>query len=78
MDEFARDFAYMWRFSTTSVRFHVRKKAAVAETYCAANVHILPRTSARHLELYRVKPIHLDLSAAGGSLWEHERWHISI
>jgi len=28
--------------------------------------------------LHRVAPIHLDLSAAGGSLWEHERWHLSI
>ena len=30
------------------------------------------------LGLYRVEPIHLDLSTAGVSLSEHERWHISI
>ena len=30
-------------FSTASVRIHIRKKAAVVETFCAANVHILAR-----------------------------------
>ena len=30
------------------------------------------------LGLCRVKPIHLVLSVAGGSLWKHERWHLSI
>jgi hypothetical protein len=36
------------KFSTVSVIFHFRKKAAVAETFCTASVHILPRKSARH------------------------------
>ena len=35
-------------FSTASVMFHFRKKEAVAETFFAANVHVLPRRSARH------------------------------
>jgi hypothetical protein len=35
-------------YSTASVMFHFRKKAAVAETFCAVNVHILPSRSARH------------------------------
>ena len=46
--EFARYSTYFRGFSTTSVRFHVRRKAAVAEVFCAANVLILPRRSARH------------------------------
>ena len=36
-----------WGFSTASVMFHFRKKAAVPETFCAANVHILPWRNAR-------------------------------
>jgi hypothetical protein len=34
--------------STASVMLHFRKKAAVSEILCAANVHIFPRRSARH------------------------------
>jgi len=48
VDEFARDSTHMRGFSTVSVRFHVRRKAAVAELFCAANVHSLLRRSARH------------------------------
>jgi hypothetical protein len=34
--------------STVSVMFHFRKKAAVAESFRAASVLILPRRSVRH------------------------------
>jgi len=61
-------------FSTVSFMFHFLKRAAVAETFCAANILILPRRSARQCP---VAPIHLILPVSGGSLWGHGRWHLS-
>jgi len=42
-------------FSTVSVMFHFHKKAAVAETFRAASVLMLPRRSARHFRTMSCK-----------------------